>query len=169
MLRVVPGVQRGAVATLLALVLVACQGAPAAIRADTQEYLKRMSEWAPIEQETARAIDRILATQFVDEAEVTRQIAENRPRVQAHLERARGYAPHTKDLQHVHAAYVTAWERILGAYDAILEGFSSGDYTKLARGREGILAWREGIMQVARDLRDLRDRTQPDEEPARPA
>ena len=41
------------------------------------------------------------------------------------------------------------------AHPAIEKGFASGDYTKLAAGREGLEAWRGGIVWVADELRDL--------------
>jgi hypothetical protein len=139
---------------LLALLL-ACRASATATRSDVRAYLARTKLWAPIEAETARAIERILKTQFVDEGEVRRQIADSRPRLLAHLERLRAYAPHSHDVARIHARYVAAWERLLGGYDAIEDGFSSGDYTKLARGREAMEAWRESIVGVARDLREL--------------
>ena len=125
------------------------------MRADLQAYLGRMKAWAPVEAETERTIARILRTQFVDEAEVRRQIRDDRPRALAHLERVRAYAPRSKDVQHIHARYVSAWEDLLGGYDAIEQGFTSGDYTKLARGREAMERWGEGIADVARQLREL--------------
>ena len=141
----------------LALVLLAlgCGGPPGAMRADLQAYLSRMKSWAPVEAETERTIERILRTQFVDEAEVRRQIRDDRPRALVHLERVRAYAPRSKDVQHIHARYVSAWEDLLGGYDAIEQGFTSGDYTKLARGREAMEKWGVGIADVARQLRDL--------------
>src|SRR5438552_1815511 len=42
-----------------------------------------------------------------------------------------------------------------GGYDAIEQGFSSGDYTKLARGRQAMEAWRREIEAVAGELREL--------------
>ena len=125
------------------------------MRADLQAYLARMKSWAPVEAETERTIERILRTQFVDEAEVRRQIRDDRPRALVHLERVRAYAPRSKDVQHIHARYVSAWEDLLGGYDAIEQGFTSGDYTKLARGREAMKKWGVGIADVARQLRDL--------------
>jgi len=133
-----------------------CGSSPrTATRVDLRAYLARTQSWAPVESEAARTIDRILKTQFVDEAEVRRQIADSRPRVLAHLQALRSYTPHSKEVAGVHAHYVEAWERLLGGYDAIEQGFSSGDYTKLARGREAMEAWREGIVAVARQLREL--------------
>ena len=125
------------------------------MRADVQAYLGRMKSWAPVEAETEHTIERILRTQFVDEAEVRRQIRDDRPRALAHLERVRAYTPRSSDVQHIHARYVSAWEDLLGGYDAIEQGFTSGDYTKLARGRAAMEKWGEGIADVARQLRDL--------------
>jgi len=139
-------------------VAVACTAPPGELKLDTEAYLARMRSWAPVEAETNRTIDRILATQFVDEAEVRRQIADARPRVLAHLERVRSYTPRTETVGQIHTAYVATWERLLGGFDAIESGFESGDYTQLARGREAFEAWRAGIVRVARDLRDLSDR-----------
>ena len=143
------------IAAALVPVLTACQTAPSETRTDLRAYLARTKSWAPIDAETARTIDRILKTQFVDEAEVRRQIADSRPRLLSHLERLRAYAPRSKDVSRIHARYVAAWERLLAGYQAIEDGFSSGDYTKLARGREAMEGWREDIVIVADDLRTL--------------
>ena len=96
-----------------------------------------------------------MRTQFVDEAEVRRQISDSRPRLLAHLESLRAYAPHSRDVTQIHTRYVAAWERLLSGYQAIEDGFSSGDYTKLARGREAMEGWRQEIVLVADELREL--------------
>jgi hypothetical protein len=146
---------RRSAALVLLSFAIACQTSPTATRTDLRAYLSRTKSWAPVEAEAARTIGRILKTQFVDEAEVRRQIADSRPRVLTHLESLRAYTPHSKDVARIHARYVAAWERLLGGYDAIEEGFSTGDYTKLARGREAMEAWRTEIVGVAGDLREL--------------
>jgi hypothetical protein len=147
---------RGAwVPAALLLVVAACQAPPSETRTDLRAYLARTRTWAPVDAEAARTIDRILKTQFVDEAEVRRQIADSRPRLLAHLQSVRAYAPHSRDVARIHARYVAAWDRLLAGYQAIEEGFSSGDYTKLARGREAMEAWREEIVTVADELRGL--------------
>ena len=146
---------RESAALVLLSLVVACQGAPTATRTDLRAYLSRTKNWAPVEAEAARTIGRIMKTQFVDEAEVRRQIADSRPRLLAHLESLRAYTPHSKEVARIHARYVAAWERLLAGYQAIEEGFSSGDYTKLARGREAMEAWRAEIVGVANDLREL--------------
>ena len=143
------------VVVIAAAVLGCTSSPPAATRIDLRAYLARTQSWAPAESEAARTIERILKTQFVDEAEVLRQIADSKPRVIAHLEALRSYRPQSKEVAAVHAHYVAAWERLLAGYDAIEAGFASGDYTNLARGREGMEAWREGIVAVARELREL--------------
>ena len=137
------------------LALAGCDSAPTAARTDLRAYLARSRSWAPVEAEAARTVQRILNTQFVDEAEVLRQIADSRPRLSAHLEALRAYTPHTKDVARVHARYVSAWEELLGGYESIEQGFSSGDYTKLSRGRQAMDAWREDIVEVAGELREL--------------
>jgi hypothetical protein len=143
---------------LALLALFGCQGATSGTRIDLRAYLERSRSWAPVEGETARTLERILATQFVDEAEVLRQIGDSRPRVATHLETVRGYVPHSKTVEQVHGHYVAAWEALLRGYDAIEEGFRSGDYNKLARGREGMAEWRDGLVDVARELRELMER-----------
>ncbi len=137
--------------------LVGCRPGKAAVRLDLRAYLQHMQEWAPVEGETARTLERILATQFVDEAEVRHQIVDSRPRIRAHLARIRAYQPRTPPVQRIHARYIHAWRRLLAGYDAIEAGFASGDYTRLARGREAMAAWRDGIAEVARALRRLAD------------
>ncbi len=148
------GPRAGVVLAVLA-VLVGCRPGKAAVRLELRAYLQHMQDWAPVEGETARTLERILATQFVDEAEVRHQIADSRPRIRAHLARIREYRPRTPPVQRIHARYVHAWRRLLAGYDAIEAGFASGDYTRLARGREAMAAWRDGITEVARALRRL--------------
>ena len=151
---------RLAAATIM--LAVACAGAPAGIGPEVDAYLRRADGWAPVEAETAQTIERILRTQFVDEAEVRRQIADNRPRILAHLEHIRGYTPRTPAIARIHARYREAWERLLAGYEAIEQGFTNGDYTQLARGREAMGAWRDGLVDTAAELRELRQRAGPD-------
>jgi hypothetical protein len=108
-----------------------------------------------MEAETARTIERILRTQFVDEAEVRHQIDDLRPRLVAHLEQARAYQPRTETVARIHERYVGAWQGLLDGLGAIGSGFDTGDYTRLARGREAMAAWRDGLVGVAQDLRAL--------------
>ena len=145
---------RRALAAVFILVA-GCQASPNETRIDLRAYLARTKSWAPVDAEAARTIDRILRTQFVDEAEVRRQISDSRPRLLAHLEHLRAYAPHSRDVTQIHTRYVAAWEHLLSGYQAIEDGFSSGDYTKLAHGREAMEAWREEIVIVADELREL--------------
>lgn len=142
---------------VLAVVAMACSPSDTSVAADVQAYLGQAQGWAAVEAEAARTLERILATQFVDEAEVRRQITDARPRIASHLERVRVYAPRTAAVAAVHARYVVAWEDLLEAFADIERGFDSGDYTLLARGREGMARWKEGVMTVARDLRGLVD------------
>lgn len=135
-----------------------CGPPPGVVRSDVQAYLARTQTWAPVEAETARTLERILRTEFVDEAEVERQIADSRPRILAHLGRVRDYAPRSEPVRKIHTRYQAAWHELLAGYDAIEDGFRSGDHTKLARGREAMAAWRAGILRVARDVRDLMQR-----------
>lgn len=116
-----------------------------------------MQQWAPIEGETNRTIERILGTQFVDEAEVHRQISASRSEITAHLARIRAYTPRTTPVQQLHREYAGGWERLLQGYREIEEGFASGDYSHLTRGREAMLAWRGAIGRVAAELATLTD------------
>lgn len=150
---------------LLFAVVTGCSAPPGAVRTDVDAYYQRMKTWAPVEAETERTITRIFRTQFVDEAEVRRQIADDRPRILAHLERARGYAPRSELVKDVHARYLEAWKSLLTGYDAVERGFDTGDYTNLARGRKAMEAWRQDLADVARALRELMDRF--DVEPGR--
>lgn len=152
---------RAAVIAALAVgvaVGIACQGPPTATRTDVRAYLQRTQAWAPIEAEAAQTIERILRTEFVDEAEVRRQIADSRPRIVTHLQSIRAYTPHSRPVESVHQRYIAAWEALLRGYDTIEAGFTTGDYTKLARGREAMAEWRDGMLRVAQDLRDLMQR-----------
>jgi hypothetical protein len=140
---------------VISVAVFGCAATEPALRVDLQAYVQRTKSWAPAEAETARTLDRILQTQFVDEAEVLRQIAESRPRAISHLQNARAFVPRSDPVQRIHERYIEAWEMLLRGYDAIEEGFATGDFTSLARGRQAIAAWREGIVGVARDLREL--------------
>ena len=146
--RLVPGV-------LLLTALAACRTSPRVLAEDLQRYLAQVQRWAPIESETNRTIDRILSTQFVDEAEARRQIAANRAGIGPHLEYIRTFSPLTTPVQQLHRLYVDGWERLLHGYAEIEEGFSSGDYSHITRGRAAMLAWRDVIRRVAAELRRL--------------
>lgn len=135
-----------------------CQATSPGTRTDLRAYLQRSHSWAPVEAETARTLERILATEFVDEAEVRRQIGDSRPRVLTHLRIARAYEPQSNTIAQVHARYLAAWDALLRGYDLIEQGFASGDYPKLADGRNALAEWRDGLVAVARDLRELMER-----------
>lgn len=134
----------------LLLVCASCSTPPAALRADTVAYLQKMSSWAPTEAETARTIERILATEFVDQAEVLRQIADSTPRVQRQLEDAQRYEPRTSEVRRIHSTYVGAWHALLGGYQSIQSGLETSDQPKLAQGRLAMARWRDGSRGGAR-------------------
>ncbi len=67
-----------------ALVVSACSSSSGEMRTDVRAYLQRSATWAPIESEPARVLERILATQFVDEPEDLHQLQESRRRIRAH-------------------------------------------------------------------------------------
>jgi hypothetical protein len=144
-------------AILLIAAGLGCQTSASATRTDLRAYLAHTRTWAPVEADTARTIERILRTEFVDEAEVLRHIAESRPRIAVHLQRLRAFTPHSVEVRRVHARYVEAWQKLLDGYDAIERGFATGDYTELARGREAMADWKATILDVARELRQLMD------------
>jgi len=140
----------------LAAALACSNPSDQALRADLTLYLQRANDWAPVEAETARTIDRVLATQFVDEAEVRRQIAADAPRVTAHLARIEPVAPTSQELRDVHARYVGAWRDLSAGYAALLRGLDTGNVPDIAAGRKAMEAWLEAIVGVARDLRRLK-------------
>ena len=137
---------------------IACGASAGALRIDVLGYLERARTWAPVEAETAATVDRIFRTQFVDEAEVDRQIADSRPRIERHLGQVREYKPHSGEVERHPPGVPAGLGALLAGYDAIENGFASGDYTKLAAGREDLEAWRGGIVWVADELRDLAQR-----------
>jgi hypothetical protein len=138
--------------------LAGCSTPPAALRADTLAYLQKMASWAPTEAETARTLERILATEFVDEAEVLRQIADNMPRAQRQLNEAEAYRPRTHEIRRINESYIAGWRALLEGYKDIIAGFQTGEQAKLADGRRAMGRWRDAILGVARDLRALRRR-----------
>ena len=142
-------------AVVLATIALGCNPGDQALRADLQLYLQRTADWAPVEAETARTIDRILATQFVDEAEVRRQITADAPRVQSHLARVETVQPSSAELREIHRRYVDSWRTLAAGYQDILRGIDTGDVPHLASGRSALQAWRAGILDTARALRRL--------------
>jgi hypothetical protein len=120
-------------------------------------YLQRANDWAPTEAETARTIDRILATQFVDEAEVRRQITADAPRVAAHLARIEKVEPTSPEIRDVHRRYVVAWKTLDEGYRVLGRGLDAGNVPDIAAGRRALDDWRAGIVEVARELRRLRE------------
>jgi hypothetical protein len=140
----------------VAILLSSCRVSDEALRVDLERYLRRANDWAPVEAETARAIDRILQTQFVDEAEVRRQIAADRPRAKAHLDAVAAIASATPELRAIHDRYVQVWRSLLGGYDDVSTGIDAADASRLSRGRAALEAWRLGIIETATDLRRLR-------------
>ncbi len=143
---------------LVLLFCLACSGPPpAAVRADAQAYYARVRGWSATEAETNRTIERILATQFVDEAEVRRQILDAEPRLASHLAVIGPYHPPTEPVRRIHQHYVAAWQELLDGLHAIQVGLDSSDYTKLAVGRRAMEHWRATIEEVAHELRALMD------------
>src|SRR5258708_37983166 len=84
------------------VVAAACHSSDGSVAADVQAYLGHAQMWAAVEGETARTIERILRTQFVDEAEVRRQIADARPRIAAHLQSVQSYSTRTAESAQIH-------------------------------------------------------------------
>jgi hypothetical protein len=143
-------------AVAVSLLLTAgCNPTAPATRADLKLYLQHTNDWAPVEAETARTIARILATQFVDEAEVRRQITADQPRVAEHLARIRAIHPASDEVQEIHRQYVETWTTLTEGYSAILRGLDGGQASDLAAGRRSLEAWRDGIVATARQLRQL--------------
>lgn len=137
------------------LLTAACNPTAPATRADLKLYLQHANDWAPVEAETARTIARILATQFVDEAEVRRQITADQPRVADHLARIQAIHPTSDEVREIHRQYVENWVGLTEGYRAILRGLDGGQASDLAAGRRSLEAWREGIVATARQLRQL--------------
>ena len=140
---------------VLALALAACGPSRGDVRQDLERYLALAKEWAPTEAETARTVQRILATQFVDEEEVRRQIAADSPRVAAHLAAIKATTPATDPVRAIHADYVAAWQELSDGYADILRGLDATDASLLSRGRRAIDAWRTTILETAQRLRLL--------------
>jgi hypothetical protein len=140
---------------VLATIATGCKPADRAVRADLTLYLQRTADWAPVEAETARTIERVLATQFVDDAEVRRQVTADAPRVEAHLARIEAVQPASAEVRDIHRRYVDNWRRLAAGYRDLLHGVSTGDVPEIASGRKALQAWRAGILETARELRRL--------------
>lgn len=146
--------------TLLAGLLLApaCESGTTMLRADTTAYLEKMAAWSSVEAETARALDRIIVTNFVDEPEVLRQIADSSPRVRRHLAEAEGFRPRTAEIRRIHDVYLAAWRGLIQGFSSIEEGFAVADQARLSAGRDALFRWRQSIRRVAQDLRDTSER-----------
>ena len=152
--------------------LSACTHDDTRLRDDLTLYLQQAQDWAPVEAETSRTIARILATQFVDEAEVRRQIRADLPRVAAHIARVRNIHPSSPELAAIQATYLTTWRDLATGYNQIERGLDHGIVTDVAAGRASLAAWRQGIIATADALRRLRhdlEPQQPDQNLALPA
>jgi hypothetical protein len=132
-----------------------CTSSPVSERHAVEEYVTRLQAWSPVEGEIGAAIDRIVATHFVDEAEVRRQIAESRSRLRAHMVDIRTYRPRTDAIRRLHAEYTMAWGRLMRTYLQIETGLEQGDQRALADGRQGLLRWRRDLRGIADHLRRL--------------
>jgi hypothetical protein len=157
--RFAPMRRRALVIIALVSPLVACSKPAPLLRADVEAYLRHANDWAPVEAETARTVDRILATQFVDDAEVRRQVTGDLPRVVAHLDRIRNYRPSTSEVRAVHDDYVKAWDDLQRGYTSILRGLDTGEASDLAAGRRAMEDWRATVVRTAHALRTLVDET----------
>jgi hypothetical protein len=120
-----------------------------------QAYLQQLEEWAPEEAEVGRGVRRILETQFVDDGEVRRQLAEVQPRIDAQLSRMRGYRPPAGPIGDLHQAYVVAWAGLQQGCREIAEGLDAAEQDRLGRGRRQLVAWREALPAVAKRVREL--------------
>ena len=163
-------VRHACVAITALLLGTACTAPSPTLRADTQAYLAKMAAWAPIEAETARTLDRIIATQFVDHAEVLRQLADSSLRVQRHLAEVEQYHPRTPEVRRIHETYLDGWHSLLEGYASIEAGLLGGDQASLSRGRKALLQWRQSIVLVARMLGAISNETNlaADSPPRRP-
>lgn len=132
-----------------------CHPTRSGVQADLGAYIAKLGQWQPVEAASSSAIARILRTQFVDEAEVRRQIGEDAPRVQAHLKDVRAYEPATRDVRAIHARYVSAWVTLRKGYGDLLRGLDTGDASSLAAGRSALEEWRRLILETAADVRRL--------------
>jgi hypothetical protein len=142
---------RGSIAAL-ALVVAAC--APGREPDEVGPYLQQLQAWAPQEAEAARAVTRILRTQFVDEAEVRRQIDESLPRVSAQVAALTAYRPRGAAIGTIHTRYLEGWRHLQRGYEDILRGLDTGDQAALGRGRAELLAWRETLRETADRLQE---------------
>jgi hypothetical protein len=141
---------------LLGVVVIACAPPPPPTsERDIALYMQTLGDWAPQEAEVARAVRRILDTEFVDEAEVRRQLAESLPRLEAQLALMRAYRPQGDALQAVHEDYVEAWAVLRRGYSDITAGLDAGDQAALGRGRRALLAWRAALPETAKRIRAL--------------
>jgi hypothetical protein len=144
-----------AITALPILVAVCSPPPPPPSSADVQDYLEHLRSWAPQEAEIGRAISRLLRTEFVDAAEVGRNVRDTLPRIDRQIALLRPYQPRSERLTEVHRTHLNAWNDLRDGYLAIERGMDSGDQAPLAAGRRALLAWRETVRRVADELRLL--------------
>lgn len=118
-------------------------------------YLEQVRQWAPQEAEVGRGVRRILETQFVDDGEVRRQLAELQPRIDAQLSRMREYRAPAGAIADVHAAYVVAWTELQQGCRDIADGLDAGEHALIGGGRRKLVAWRESLPTIAKRLQGL--------------
>lgn len=143
----------------MCLLAIACSEAPPphVIATDLAGYLDRMRAWAPVEGEAGRSIQRILATQFVDDSTILHELEDGIPRADNHLRRIAAVVPQTAPVAEIHSAYVEVWRTLREGLGATKKGLADGDGKAVAAGREAMLEWRRGLRRVAHALRALQE------------
>lgn len=118
--------------------------------------MQQVTSWAPVEAETARSIQRIFATQFVDEAAVRQEVSQTLPRIKSHLDRIASVAPSDSDLRDIHLRYQLAWRQLQDALIGLPDAIGRNDAGALAASRASMTAWGQAMMDIAADLRRIR-------------
>jgi len=140
------------------LLAAGCSSDAEGTRVELVEFLRVLNAWAPADGAAAGAIERVLATQFVDDAEVRHQVTELSARVSAHLAKVAAYHPRSPEVAALYTRYRGAWEQLSGGCAEIEAGLDQGVPERLAGGREALEAWADSLASMARDTRRLAER-----------
>lgn len=149
--------------TLLLIVVAFGQAASCASDSDRskafQGYMQQVTSWAPVEAETARSIQRIFASQFVDEAAVRQEVSQTLPRIKNHLDRIESVAPADSQLREINLRYRLAWQQLQEALIGLPDAIGHSDAAALAASRASMTAWGQSMLDIAADLRRIRPDT----------
>jgi hypothetical protein len=151
---------RIAVVLATASLVAACDSATVrrpGLELDVAQYIARVKQWAPAEQEVAQAITEIFRSQFLDADLIASVSSRVMPSIDAQVEAVATYKPRTPEIGKIHQRYARAWRRLREGFLLIERGMENDDGILLAQGRQRLEVWSGEMLGVATELRELAD------------